>query len=343
MGNEVIILIVEAMVVYFLVLWAHSLRHRFGPVHFYALIGGITAIMSWVTDAGVAIQVAGITFVVGSTVFYTSLLLGIFVIYVFDGPHATRIAISTVAGVSIMVPLISVALYYQIRLIGSPSAATLSLPSLRINAASLITTLVDLVFLGMAWEFFGKPNLKIQLGLRAFLTLLGVMWLDVLLFTTSAFAGTPQYVSVMKGTLISRFFISIFALPFLYAYLYLQSRKKGLTIENRPVLAILKQVAEIKVELTQAQQEIKRRMAAEKERDKVILELQTALSEVKTLRGLVPICSTCKKIRDDQGYWNQIESYLKAHSEAEFTHGICPDCAQRLYPDMNPYDKIKKK
>lgn len=96
MGTEVIILIVEAMVVYFLVLWAHSLRHSFGPVHFYALIGGITAIMSWVTDAGLKIQVAGITFVVGSTVFYTSLLLGVFVVYVFDGPRATRIAISTI-------------------------------------------------------------------------------------------------------------------------------------------------------------------------------------------------------------------------------------------------------
>ena len=89
MGNKVLILIVEAMVVYFLVLGAHSLGHRFGPVHFYALIGGITAILSWVTDAGVAVDVGGITFVVGSTVFYTSSLLGVFVVYVFDGPRAT--------------------------------------------------------------------------------------------------------------------------------------------------------------------------------------------------------------------------------------------------------------
>ncbi|MBA3028474.1 MAG: hypothetical protein FP816_06630 [Desulfobacteraceae bacterium] len=337
MGNEVIILIVEAMVVYFMVLWVHSLRHRFGPVHFYALIGGITAIMSWVTDAGVTIQVAGITFLVGSTVFYTSLLLGVFVIYVFDGPRATRIAISTVAGVSIMVPLINLALYFQIKLIGSPALSSVPLPSLRINTASVITTLIDLFFLAMAWEFFGKPNLRMQLWLRSFLTLLGVMWLDVLLFATGAFAGTPAYLSIMKGSLISRFFISVFALPFLYGYLHLQSSKKGILIENRPVLAILKQVAEIRVELTQAQEEIKRRVAAEIERDKVISELQTALSEVKTLRGLIPICSNCKSIRDDKGYWNQIETYIKAHSNAEFTHGICPDCAQRLYPDMNPY------
>ncbi|MBU4056054.1 MAG: VUT family protein [Proteobacteria bacterium] len=337
MGNEVIILIVEAMVVYFMVLWVHSLRHRFGPVHFYALIGGITAIMSWVTDAGVTIQVAGITFLVGSTVFYTSLLLGVFVIYVFDGPRATRIAISTVAGVSIMVPLINLALYFQIKLIGSPALSSVPLPSLRINTASVITTLIDLFFLAMAWEFFGKPNLRMQLWLRSFLTLLGVMWLDVLLFATGAFAGTPAYLSIMKGSLISRFFISVFALPFLYGYLHLQSSKKGILIENRPVLAILKQVAEIRVELTQAQEKIKRRVAAEIERDKVISELQTALSEVKTLRGLIPICSNCKSIRDDKGYWNQIETYIKAHSNAEFTHGICPDCAQRLYPDMNPY------
>jgi len=69
--------------------------------------------MSWVTDAGLKIQVAGITFFVGSTVFYTSLLLGVFVVYVFDGPRATRIAISTIVGVSIMVPLIADKAMYE--------------------------------------------------------------------------------------------------------------------------------------------------------------------------------------------------------------------------------------
>ncbi|MHB1349515.1 MAG: hypothetical protein ACYCYR_06550 [Desulfobulbaceae bacterium] len=335
MTNQGFILIVEAMAVYFLVLWAHSLRHRFGPVHFYALIGGITAIMSWVTDAGVTVQIGGITFVLGSTVFYTSLLLGVFVIYVFDGPRATRIAISTIVGVSAMVPLIAVALHYQTRIVGEPSLAYVPLPSLRINVASIAATVMDLVFLAIAWEFFGKPNLRIQLWLRAFLTLLGVMWLDVFLFTTGAFAGTPAYLSIMKGTLISRFFISIFALPFLYMYLYWQSNRKGVEIEQRPVLSILKEVAEIKVELTTAQQEIERRRAAEKERDAIIRELQTALQEVKTLRGLIPICACCKSIRDDQGYWQRIEAYIQEHSDAVFSHGICPDCFRKLHPDIN--------
>jgi hypothetical protein len=64
-----------------------------------------------------------------------------------------------------------------------------------------------------------------------------------------------------------------------------------------------------------------------------ITELQNALSKVKILSGLIPICAHCKKIRDDHGYWNQLESYIKKHSEADFSHGICPDCIRKLYPD----------
>ena len=63
-------------------------------------------------------------------------------------------------------------------------------------------------------------------------------------------------------------------------------------------------------------------------------ELQKALDEVKTLRGIIPICSNCKKIRDDQGFWKQIELYIMAHSEAEFSHGICQECAKKLYPEF---------
>ena len=62
-------------------------------------------------------------------------------------------------------------------------------------------------------------------------------------------------------------------------------------------------------------------------------ELRQALSEVKTLSGFLPICASCKKIRDDNGYWNQIEAYISEHSDAEFSHGICPECAEKLYPE----------
>jgi sigma-B regulation protein RsbU (phosphoserine phosphatase) len=72
-------------------------------------------------------------------------------------------------------------------------------------------------------------------------------------------------------------------------------------------------------------------------------ELSLALEQIKTLRGIVPICSNCKKIRNDKGYWQQVEVYVHNHTEAEFTHGICPDCIQELYPDLySPDDDMDK-
>ena len=72
----------------------------------------------------------------------------------------------------------------------------------------------------------------------------------------------------------------------------------------------------------------------DKEKSKLIVELQKALAEVKTLSGFLPICASCKKIRDDRGYWNKIEVYIEKHSAVEFTHGICPQCARKLYPEF---------
>jgi PAS domain S-box-containing protein len=78
--------------------------------------------------------------------------------------------------------------------------------------------------------------------------------------------------------------------------------------------------------------DITERKRAEEDREKLIGEMKEALEKVKTLSGLLPICASCKKIRDDKGYWRQIESYIRDHSEAEFTHGICPECFKKLYP-----------
>ncbi len=90
--------------------------------------------------------------------------------------------------------------------------------------------------------------------------------------------------------------------------------------------------------------DITKRKTAELDRERVILELQETRTKVKILSGMLPICSSCKKIRDDKGYWQQIESYVHDHSDAEFTHGICPDCAKRIYgafykPENDTKDK----
>jgi hypothetical protein len=68
----------------------------------------------------------------------------------------------------------------------------------------------------------------------------------------------------------------------------------------------------------------------------LIGRLQEALAQVKTLRGFIPTCAACKRIRDDAGYWQAVEVDVRDHTEAEFSHGLCPDCAHRIYPDVPP-------
>jgi hypothetical protein len=79
--------------------------------------------------------------------------------------------------------------------------------------------------------------------------------------------------------------------------------------------------------------DITERAAAEAERERLIKELQEALGRVKSLSGLLPICASCRKIRDEAGAWHNLEAYIRNHTEADFSHGICPDCRRILYPD----------
>lgn len=99
---------------------------------------------------------------------------------------------------------------------------------------------------------------------------------------------------------------------------------------NKKLASSLKQVSDRTGEL-----EVE--IVTRKQREK---DLEEALSQIKTLKGFIPICSSCKNIRKDDGYWQKIESYVSEHSEAEFSHSICPDCAKKLYPDLN-LDKNK--
>ncbi|MGD0231297.1 MAG: response regulator [Syntrophorhabdales bacterium] len=98
---------------------------------------------------------------------------------------------------------------------------------------------------------------------------------------------------------------------------------KGIT--NREFLARIQSLVRIK----RAEDVLREK---EEKQGKLISELQKALTEIRTLKGLIPICASCKKIRDDEGYWDQLEAYIGKRTEAVFSHGICPECAEKLYP-----------
>ena len=100
-------------------------------------------------------------------------------------------------------------------------------------------------------------------------------------------------------------------------------------------LALTSLRKEIEIQNQLLQKEIEEKKKIEIEREKLILELQTALSEVKTLQGFIPICANCKNIRNDEGYWEQIEVYISHRAEVDFSHSICPVCVSKLYPNLD--------
>jgi PAS domain S-box-containing protein len=89
--------------------------------------------------------------------------------------------------------------------------------------------------------------------------------------------------------------------------------------------------------------DVSERNRVEKDKERLISDLRQALRSIKTLRGLLPICSSCKRIRNDRGYWEQVEIYIRDHSEADFSHGLCPECARKLYPGLADDDSSTQK
>lgn len=116
-----------------------------------------------------------------------------------------------------------------------------------------------------------------------------------------------------------------------------QSEEALRNARNKLEERVKERTAELQLTNERLVSEITERERTQRELARMVDELQEALAKVKTLTGLLPICASCKKIRDDKGYWTQVEVYVRDHSDADFTHSICPDCAAKLYPDFyNP-------
>jgi PAS domain S-box-containing protein len=128
------------------------------------------------------------------------------------------------------------------------------------------------------------------------------------------------YARIKRGEWVSR-------------YETIRVRKDGTTIAVSLTFSAIRDSQGGVIGVSAIERDITAHKREEEERLKLISELTEALTKIKALRGLLPICASCKQIRDDRGYWNKIESYICEHTEAEFTHGICPDCLAHLYPE----------
>lgn len=119
-----------------------------------------------------------------------------------------------------------------------------------------------------------------------------------------------------------------------------RKHKDGHTVEVSMTISPIKDDQDQVIGVSVIARDITEKKRMEQERLALIEQLQKAMSEVKQLSGLLPICANCKRIRDEKGGWQQVEVYVHAHSQADFTHSICPDCTQELYPEI--YRKLQK-
>ena len=120
-------------------------------------------------------------------------------------------------------------------------------------------------------------------------------------------------------------------------------RKDGATVDVSIVLSPIRDQTGQVIGVSSIERDITVLKREEEQRLLLIDELTMALASIRTLRGLLPICASCKKIRDDRGYWQKVESYITQHTEAEFTHGICPDCVHKLYPEYDLHSEPTSK
>lgn len=151
----------------------------------------------------------------------------------------------------------------------------------------------------------------------------------------------PKKLALERARLIQFIILIVTVIPVTLAFIlgYAANRKAKELDESRSNLADLNNALEqrskeLAISNERLRGEIIEHKKAEEEKSSLIVELQDALAQVKKLSGFIPICASCKKIRDDKGYWNQVEKYISDHSEALFSHSICPDCMRLLYPEI---------
>jgi len=200
----------------------------------------------------------------------------------------------------------------------------------RVNAALFGTLLLYLCALGgeggskSLWLYVFPLFTTFLLGALEGLVWSGVVLLGSLVVFVGGFGMFE--VHPYPGEFRTRFGITYVIVAIVSGWFELLRSEYRIGMQDRQV--------RLQLEKELLESEIAARENLEREKDRTLGELRAALDEVKTLSGLIPICANCKNIRDDQGYWHQVEVYVKEHSTAEFTHGICPGCMEKLYPEF---------
>ncbi|MES1166011.1 MAG: ATP-binding protein, partial [Verrucomicrobiota bacterium] len=229
-------LLLETLIVFAVVLGTHALRRRTSLVFSFAVLA-FMRVGSWIATHDAMVSVAGLELNIGSNVFFTATLLGVFLLYVADGRFAGRSAVVVVVGTGLLYTLLSIILHAQF-----PAFPDSIFPAsgARASLASTAASLLDLVLLGMVWESVQRGRLaRVPLSTRVFATLAAVFIADGLVYVGLARAGGTGFVPELGGLLLSRGVVAAILTPVVTSYLAFEVRRYGLRLDPRPMLSIL--------------------------------------------------------------------------------------------------------
>ncbi|HSS37945.1 MAG TPA: ATP-binding protein, partial [Polyangia bacterium] len=229
-------LLLETLIVFAAVLGTHALRRRTSLVFSFAVLA-FMRVGSWIATHDAMVSVAGLDLNIGSNVFFSATLLGVFLLYVADGRFAGRAAVVVVVGTGLLYTLLSVVLHAQF-----PAFPDSIFPAsgARASLSSTAASLLDLVLLGLIWESVQRGRLaRVPLAARIFATLAAVFVADGLVYVGLARAGGAGFVPELSGLLLSRAVVAAVLTPVVTAYLSFEVRRYGLRLDPRPMLSIV--------------------------------------------------------------------------------------------------------
>lgn len=288
MSLGLILLGLEALAVYGMVFAVHAARDRFTLVPYFALLGTLAATLRWTTDAGILYHVGPLTFMLGSVVFFTSILLGVFLLYLFDGVQATQISIYVVVAISILSPAVGALFEYQRAGMVANGSEALVLGTLRVYVASTAAMILDFLFMIMAWELLAQRLPRLPLLVRIAVCLLSTYWMDSALFCVGAFWGEAEFWSILEGNLLSRAVLTVIVAPLLTFYVAWEEKRQHHEFTPRSLMAILYRSARRELDLFVARRELEERKRAEealRRRDAILKSLAFAAEHVPIRSG----------------------------------------------------------
>lgn len=247
-----------------IVLGAHALRAAYSLAPIYVCLGFVSSTMMWLVTVGARIEFYNLTVLWGST-FYAGLLVGVFVLYVFDGTQAARLAILTTIGVIMATFLLEMSLSWQAARGMAEMLIAWPTPSPRLYLGSALVAVIDLVVMAMLWESLYRWRGTGSLMPSIFATLLGTLALDSLLFPLLAFGRVPGLEALMQGALAERLILLLWLSPVITAYVRWQHKLYGSDLGRGKVLSILVGSAASEKRLSRAEAEIRERMRVEEQ------------------------------------------------------------------------------